>query len=150
MRKTRLVSPRPRRAARVWSVLACVLCALNVVFVHAAGLEIGWAERDITPSLDGGKKIPLAGQYYVRDATNIHSRLKVTCCVMRNGDEQVLMGSVDVVGLWDPPSRADPRSPPRKRLPRQPPQPRRAFPASVLHGGGEGLGGEEPRPADAG
>ena len=102
MRKTRLVSPRPRRAARVWSVLACVLCALNVVFVHAAGLEIGWAERDITPSLDGGKKIPLAGQYYVRDATNIHSRLKVTCCVMRNGDEQVLMGSVDVVGLWDP------------------------------------------------
>ena len=82
-----MVLPWPKSAVRVWSVLACVLCALNVVFVHAAGLEIGWAERDITPSLDGGKKIPLAGQYYVRDATNIHSRLKVTCCVMRNGDD---------------------------------------------------------------
>ena len=115
MRNTRLVSPRPRRAARVWSVLACALCALNVFFVHAAGLEIGWAERDITPSLDGGKKIPLAGQYYVRDATNIHSRLKVTCCVMRNGDEQVLMGSVDVVGLWDPFTK---RLPSRSGLPR--------------------------------
>ena len=79
-----------------------MLCALNVVYVHAAGLEIGWAERDITPSLDGGKKIPLAGQYYIRDATNIHSRLKFTCCVMRCGDEQVLMGSADVVSLWDP------------------------------------------------
>ena len=50
-------------------VLTCVLCALNGALVHAAGLEIGWAERDITPSLDGGKKIPLAGQYYIRDAT---------------------------------------------------------------------------------
>ena len=65
MRKTRLVLPQPKRAARVWSALACVLCAVNGFFVHAVGLEIGWAERDITPSLDGGKKIPLAGLYRV-------------------------------------------------------------------------------------
>ena len=89
MENTCLVVPRPKRAAHVWSVLACVLCAVTGVCVHAAGLEIGWAERDITPSLDGGKKIPLAGQYYIRDATNIHSRLKFTCCVMRSADEQV-------------------------------------------------------------
>lgn len=64
-------------------------------------LMIGWAERDITPSMEG-KKIPLAGQYYVREATNIHSRLKFTCCVMRQGDRQILMGSLDNVTGWDP------------------------------------------------
>jgi len=64
-------------------------------------LLVGWAERDITPEL-GGKKIPLSGLYYVREATNVHSRLKFVCCVMRQGDEQVLMGEADVVTGWDP------------------------------------------------
>ena len=67
----------------------------------AAPMEIGWAERDITPSLDG-KKVPLAGLYYIRHATNVQSRLKFTCCVIRQGNEQVLMGSVDVVSGWQP------------------------------------------------
>lgn len=80
--------------------LCCLLAFTAGAFV-ASGLEIGWAERDITPPLDG-KKIPLAGLYYIRDATNVHSRLKFTCCVMRSGDEQVLMGSIDVVSGWDP------------------------------------------------
>ena len=78
--------------------LATILLATACV---ASGLEIGWAERDITPPLDG-KKVALAGLYYMRDATNVHSRLKFTCCVMRSGDEQVLMGSVDVVSGWEP------------------------------------------------
>ena len=56
MRNTRLVLPRPKSAVRVWSVLACVLCAVNGFCVHAVGLE-----RDITPPLEGGKKLPLAG-----------------------------------------------------------------------------------------
>ena len=81
---------------RLYSLLVFMATAFA-----AFGLEIGWAERDITPSL-GGKKIPLAGLYYVRDATNVHSRLKFTCCVMRSGDEQVLMGSADVVSGWEP------------------------------------------------
>jgi len=71
------------------------------IVVPAFGLEIGWAERDITPEL-GGKKVGLAGLYYIREATNVHSRLKFTCCVMRQGDEQVLMGSLDSVSGWDP------------------------------------------------
>ena len=102
MTKITLVMPRPKRAASMLSALAFVLCAATGDVVHAAGLEIGWAERDVTPSMECGKKIPLAGQYYIRDATNIHSRLKVTCCVMRCGNEQVLMGSIDVVSLWPP------------------------------------------------
>ena len=81
-------------------LLAAVLLAGGFAG-RAFGLEIGWAERDITPEL-GGKKVPLAGLYYLRAATNVHSRLKFTCCVMRQGDEQVLMGSMDVVSGWDP------------------------------------------------
>jgi len=69
--------------------------------LHASELEIGWAERDITPEL-GAKKVGLAGLYYLREATNVQSRLKFTCCVLRQGDEQVLMGSLDSVSGWDP------------------------------------------------
>jgi hypothetical protein len=83
------------------SVLVSAVCVLTGASLVAADLEIGWAERDITPSLDG-KKVALAGLYYTRDATNVHSRLKFTCCVMRKGDEQVLMGSFDLVSGWDP------------------------------------------------
>ena len=81
--------------------LPAVICLFASLALSAAELEIGWAERDITPSLEG-KKVALAGLYYPRTATNVHSRLKFTCCVMRQGDEHVLMGSMDVVSGWDP------------------------------------------------
>ena len=77
----------------------CLVCIASIS--SAAEIEIGWAERDVTPEL-GGKKVPLAGLYYIREATNVHSRLKFTCCVMRKGGEHVLMGSVDCVTGWDP------------------------------------------------
>lgn len=80
---------------------AAILFMLSCGSMSAAGLEIGWAECDVTPSLDG-KKVVLCGLYYPRIATNIHSRLKFTCCAMRMGDEQVLMGSLDTVSGWRP------------------------------------------------
>ena len=79
--------------------LICLACVARIP--QAAEIEIGWAERDVTPEL-GGKKVALAGLYYVREATNVHSRLKFTCCVMRKGGEHVLMGSLDTVSGWDP------------------------------------------------
>jgi len=71
--------------------------ALSSLTLGAREVRIGWAECDITPSLDCGKKIPLTGQYYVREANGIHSRLKFTVCAMRQGDEHVIMGSLDNV-----------------------------------------------------
>ena len=83
------------------AVVVLWACLVGTLPLSAAELEIGWAERDVTPSLDG-KKVQLAGLYYLRAATNIQSRLKFTCCAMRQGDEQALMCSVDVVSGWDP------------------------------------------------
>jgi len=95
MKNKSIVVQAVRRVVVVGLLLGCLpaMCA---------DLEIGWAERDVTPNLNAGKKIPLVGQYYVREATNIHSRLKFACCVMRQGDEQAVMCSLDVVSLWGP------------------------------------------------
>ena len=80
-----------------------------VAVLSAAGalagtaLEIGWGERDITPPLK--KRIPLMGQYYQRlaDVKNpIHCRLKFTALAFRQGDRQVLMGTIDNVAIWPP------------------------------------------------
>jgi hypothetical protein len=57
---------------------------------------IGWAEEDITPE---NKKVELAGQYYQRIATGIHSRLKTVALVLENADAQALMISVDLVSF---------------------------------------------------
>ena len=46
-------------------------------------LFIGWSEADITPVTN--KKIGLYGQYYVRLAEKIHSRLKVTAAAFSSG-----------------------------------------------------------------
>lgn len=91
------------RLSAVSLICGCLSVLLAACPCRAAeALSIGWAERDVTPTLNAGKKIPLIGQYYVREATNIHSRLMFTCCVMRQGAEQALMASVDVVSGWGP------------------------------------------------
>jgi len=80
---------------RTLFVAAAMMVSLSC---FADELKIGWAECDITPSIDCGKMIPLTGQYYVREAKGIQSRLKFTVCAMYQGDEQIIMGSMDNVG----------------------------------------------------
>lgn len=59
-------------------------------------LYIGWGEADITPA---HARIELAGQYYQRLATGIHSRLKAVAFALQRDDEQAILISLDVVGL---------------------------------------------------
>ncbi len=59
---------------------------------------IGWGEADITPSAE---KVELAGQYYQRVATEIHSRIKAVAMAVSRGDEQMVMITLDVVGITD-------------------------------------------------
>ena len=58
--------------------------------------KIGWGERDITPS---NSKVELAGQYYQRIATGIHSRIKCVALAMEKGDQQSVEVTLDVVGI---------------------------------------------------
>ena len=84
-------------AAFAFAVLSCLSAA------GAAPLEIGWSETDITPPAT--KRIPLRGQYYLRladDKAPYHSRLKFVAMAMKQGDEYVLMGTIDNVTVWQP------------------------------------------------
>ena len=86
------------------ALLLAVMCAAPcLAAIETAALEIGWGEADITPPTT--KRIPLCGQYYQRLAdTNspYHSRLKFVALAMRQGNEHVLMGSIDNVTVWQP------------------------------------------------
>lgn len=57
-------------------------------------LKIGWSEADITPDLS--KQLELAGQYYRRLASGIHSRLKTVAVAFDSGEEQALTASLDL------------------------------------------------------
>ncbi len=59
-------------------------------------LMIGWSEVDITPDMK--KTVALSGQYYARNATGIHSRLKNVVCAISSGKEYFITGSMDNVG----------------------------------------------------
>ena len=59
-------------------------------------LRIGWGEADITPD---NAKVELAGQYYQRLATGIHSRIKTVVLALEKKDQQAIMISLDVVGI---------------------------------------------------
>lgn len=59
-------------------------------------MYIGWGEADITPA---HARIELAGQYYQRLATGIHSRIKAVALCFERGDQQAIMITLDVVGL---------------------------------------------------
>lgn len=65
------------------------------------GLEAGFAERDITPRV-GSQPVYLAGFGHNRLATGVHDPLRARAVVLRHGDRQVALVSIDVVGFFYP------------------------------------------------
>lgn len=61
-------------------------------------LLIGWGEEDITPE---NANVELAGQYYQRVATGIHSRIKCVALALEKGDSRAVEICLDVVGISD-------------------------------------------------
>ena len=91
------------RAVTALAALSFVLPSPAASAKAETPVEIGWAEVDITPP--PVKRIPLCGQYYQRlaDKDNpYHSRLKFVALALKQGDEYVLMGSIDNVTTWMP------------------------------------------------
>lgn len=60
-------------------------------------LEVGFAERDITPKL-GGAPVYLAGFGQNRKATGVHDPLKAQAVVLKDGTHTLALVSLDVVG----------------------------------------------------
>ena len=58
-------------------------------------LLIGWAEESIVPE----KKASLAGQFFERISEYVESEISVTAMAVESNGEQMIIASVDVVGM---------------------------------------------------
>src|SRR5688500_10228042 len=70
------------------------LCAEN-------GLQVGFAETDITPDVSS-KPIWIAGYGHGRRATGVHDPLMSRAVVLEHGGQRVALVAVDLVGLQYP------------------------------------------------
>jgi hypothetical protein len=64
--------------------------------------QAGFAEVDITPPLDPGKPVYMAGFGQNRKATGVHDPLMVRAVVLKQGRDKIALASADVVGLFRP------------------------------------------------
>lgn len=60
-------------------------------------MKIGWAEVSITPD----KKVRLAGQFYERLSQYVETPISVTALAVESGDEQMVICSCDLVGIYE-------------------------------------------------
>lgn len=77
--------------------LALVLSFGPATMVSA--LEVGFGEKDITPDLNAGKPVWIAGYGQNRKAESVHDPLYVRATVFRDGDQKIAMACADVVGF---------------------------------------------------
>ena len=69
-------------------------------------LQAGFAAIDITPDVENGRRIYLAGYGMNRKATGIHDRLYARTVVFSHGSDRIALVSVDLVGLQYPAVKA--------------------------------------------
>lgn len=65
-------------------------------------LEAGFGESDITPALEPGRPVWLAGYGMGRKATGVHDPLRARAVVLRDGDRRMALVCADLVGLQYP------------------------------------------------
>jgi hypothetical protein len=63
-------------------------------------LHAGFAETDITPTVDGKKPVYIAGFGQNRKATGVHDPLKARAVVLRHAKERLALVSIDLVGFF--------------------------------------------------
>jgi hypothetical protein len=86
-------------------VVAFFLLAPAAAFAQASAappLKAGFAEADITPALDAGKPVYLAGYGMNRKATGVHDPIMARALVLESGGERIALACVDLVGLQYP------------------------------------------------
>jgi hypothetical protein len=65
-------------------------------------LKAGFSEIDITPRIEPGKPVYMAGFGQNRKATGVHDPLKVRAVVLKHNSHKIALAAVDVVGLFRP------------------------------------------------
>jgi hypothetical protein len=66
--------------------------------VHSNQIHIGWSEASLTPV----QPVGLYGQLYSRVSSYVHDPIYATALAMEKGEEQCIMVSLDVVGVYPP------------------------------------------------
>ncbi|QDU60409.1 hypothetical protein Pan216_12480 [Planctomycetes bacterium Pan216] len=95
----------------LWSFLAGGLLSPSAG-AAAETLEVGFAAEDITPTLSGDRPVWIAGNGLERRATKVLDPLYARALVLKDGDQEIALVSVDSIGLqYDVTKRV------RKRLP---------------------------------
>lgn len=85
------------RFSRLRLVVAFGIVALCCIPV--AALEVGMGKADVTPKLEEGKSVYLAGLDSNRVATGVHDKLFARAVVLRDGKRKIALVSVDSIGL---------------------------------------------------
>jgi hypothetical protein len=91
-----MIAPRCRGLVFV-SLLACTATWIGASAARA--IDAGFATVDVTPELDPGRPIWLAGLEKNRAATGVHDRLFARAVVLRTRSKKVALVSADSIGL---------------------------------------------------
>ncbi len=84
-------------------VFRILVLTLTIAPSLANALEVGFAEADITPKVDGEKKVWIAGYGPGRDAEGVHDPIMARGIVLKDeGSKKIAIVSVDLVGLQYP------------------------------------------------
>jgi hypothetical protein len=75
---------------------------LAALCVPGAALEVGFASADVTPKLEAGNPIWLAGLESNRDAKGVHDKLFARAIVLGDGERKIALVAVDSIGLGYP------------------------------------------------
>jgi hypothetical protein len=78
-------------------LLVLVICTPCLA---AQELSVGFGEVDVTPKLDAGKPVFIAGFGHNRAATKVHDPIMARAVVLSDGKRKIALVSVDVVGLF--------------------------------------------------
>lgn len=87
------------RFLAVAATVGCGLCSFAGGVSAAPPLQVGFAEVDITPDISGDKKVWIAGYGQNRAAEGVHDPLMARAIVYSDGNKQIAMAAVDLVGL---------------------------------------------------
>jgi hypothetical protein len=90
---------RPEALIAFLSMLLLAPMAQSTEKVESPGLEAGFAEVDISPTL-GEKPVYMAGFGQDRRATKIHDPLMARAIVLRHDKQKLAIVSIDVVGFF--------------------------------------------------
>jgi hypothetical protein len=78
-----------------------VALLLSTAFTQAAEFSVGFAEVDVTPKLDAGNPIYIAGFGHNRKATKVHDPIFARAIVLSDGTHKIALVCADVVGLFN-------------------------------------------------